>query len=148
MTEQPRSPFQQIGLIRVPRVTPRWAVMTLVSAIAAFGGGTWARQSTDPPPNYDIRSAKDPGTAGYFARFSAPAAVADLSKRRADGLVRLATAQPAMEMDVNPELGTPEIIGVRPGFGFLTGPSVDRVGTMRGFLSTYADIYGDRKSVV
>ena len=36
----------------------------------------------------------------------------------------------------------PEVVSAKPGAGFLTAPTDDRVGAMRGFLSSYADGYG------
>jgi hypothetical protein len=142
MTLPLRSPFSRISTVFGTRVKPRWTMLTLLAAIGAVGATTSAQRAPQSAPNYDVRTAKTLEASGYVTRFGAPASVADDVARRAMSQAELQRAQPAAEIEVNPALGTPEIVGVRPGYGFLTGPSADRVGTMRGFLSTYADLYG------
>ena len=99
------------------------------------------------PGNFDIRTdtaaveaaMKRAATSQSGAR---AAGVGDLASVRAADLARLHATFKDVEVVDNPELGTPEIVGVKPGGGFLTAASADRVGAMRGFLSSYADVYG------
>src|SRR5262249_47745573 len=88
--------------------------------------------------------AKDAISDAYMerlgARLSSPG-VAALATARETGLARLKANLQVNIVD-NPELGTPEVVGAKPGSGFLTGPSSDRVAAMRTFLSTYPDTYG------
>ncbi len=144
MAQTPRSPFAQVLSIRLPRVNARWVMLTVLGAVGILGAGTWAQRAglAEGPPNFDVRSAKDPATAGYLTRFAAPPALAEHSSQRATAMADLGRAVRGALVDIHPETGTPEIVGARPGAGFLTGASADRVGTMRAFLSTYADVYG------
>ena len=144
MADSPRSPFDQIRSIRLRLVKPRWLMLALAAGVAAMGVGTWAQHAgqTDSPPNFDIRTDRALNTSGYVSRFQPPQSIADLPARRAGALAQLKRSVPDLEVEVSPALGTPELVGVRAGFGFLTGASADRVGTLRAFLTAYGDVYG------
>jgi hypothetical protein len=144
MADTPRSPFEQIRSIRLRLVKPRWLMLTLAAGVAAMGVGTWAQYApqTDSPPNFDIRTDREMNTSGYVSRFQPPQSMADLPGKQAGALAQLKRSVPNLEIEVSAALGTVELVGVRPGFGFLTGASADRAGTMRAFLTAYADVYG------
>jgi hypothetical protein len=119
------------------------AIALVIACLCA--GGTQAQRSALQNPNLDIRTERDAAAAAYLARFMtgpATAAMANVSSSRANGLARLRSAVGEVDVIDSPELGTPEIIGTKPGVGFLTPPSADRVATFRTFLATYADAYG------
>ncbi len=142
MAETPRSPFAQIRSIRLRLVKPRWLMVMLATGVAAMGVGTWAQHQrpAEAPPNFDIRT--DRASASYASQFLPPQSVATLRARRATAQADLQKRVPFLEVELNAPLAAPEIVGVRPGFGFLTGASADRVGTMRSFLLANADLYG------
>jgi hypothetical protein len=77
-----------------------------------------------------------------FQARSSFAAVDDLLQRQNEGLAGLQASYAAVDVVESPELHTPEVIGTKPGTGFLTGPSTDRAASMRAFLGTYAAAYG------
>jgi len=104
----------------------------------------------DSNPNFDIRTFKqDPrfadneAAAQYATRFApAPGVSADLSADRIAGVAELEAAFKGVDIEENAALGTTEIVSAAPGTGFLTGPSGDRAGTLRAFLTAHAAAYG------
>src|SRR5262249_35341695 len=48
----------------------------------------------------------------------------------------------AVDVEVNPELGTVEVVTARRGAGFLSAATTDRAATLRAFLSTQSRAYG------
>lgn len=104
----------------------------------------------DPNPNFDIRTYKlDPrwdgkeDAAAFMARVVPPASLrSDLAADRIAGIVQLEKAYPGIVVEPHAALGTTEIVSAAPGTGFLTGPSGDRVGTLRAFLADHAAAYG------
>ncbi len=106
-----------------------------------------ARQTLQPSSvgNIDIRLNKEQAPAGYLARVGSDvpqALLTGLAEAREKGLNRLQATYRSLEVLSSPALGVPEVVGTAAGTGFLTGPSADRVATMRSFLSTFADAYG------
>jgi hypothetical protein len=140
MTEPLRSPYAQLLAVLGTRVKPRWAMLALLAAIGLVGATTSAQRAVQSAANYDVRTVKEAGAGAYVARFSAVQRPA--LEARMKGLSRLQALFPTLEIEDNLELGTPEIVGRPAGHGFLTGPSPDRVGTMRAFLTTFSDFYG------
>jgi subtilisin-like proprotein convertase family protein len=100
-------------------------------------------------PNFDIRSYKaDPAWEGkadaadYLAKHEAPAArLQDLAVSRVTGVALLEQAYPGVKVESNPATRGTELV-TAPGTSFLTGPSGDRTGTLRGFLAANAAAYG------
>ena len=138
--------------VKIPR---RFAMFALLAGLALITAHTWAQRAAPAaaPPNFDIRTETAAGAAAYMARFASPAGSGDaragfadararFAGARAAGLARLQAAFQNIEVVDSPELGTPEVVGVKAGGGFLTAATADRVGAMRGFLSSYADLYG------
>ena len=82
--------------------------------------------------------------AGYVERAASAAAAGRQlrSAARAEGLAALQADMSGVDVVSSSTLGTLEVVSARPGTGFLTGPSPDRVGAMRTFLSRYSDAYG------
>ena len=143
MPEPLRSPFVQFSMLFGARVKARWVALAICSALAVLTMGTRAQLArTDAPPNFDIRTDRQAPNAGYASRFLPPASAAGLRARRATAVAELQKTVPFLELEVNPAMQTPEVVGVRAGFGFLTAPSPDRAATMRAFLSANADVYG------
>ena len=135
------------------RMDLRSAAVTLAVAVAVFTGHTWAQRADQTPGspsneenrNFDVRLDKGAAAAAYVQRFAArrsSASVAELARIQTAGLARLQATFNAIDVVASPELGTPEVVSAKPGSGFLTGPTADRVGAMRAFLSTHADAYG------
>jgi hypothetical protein len=77
-----------------------------------------------------------------MSRFAAARVPGDSGGPQTAALAQLRADFPTIDVANGPELRTPETIGLPAGLGFLTGPSTDRVGTMRAFMSTYAGVYG------
>ena len=108
-------------------------------------------RAVDAHPNFDVRLFKqDPRLAENEAAAEfmtsvapAPALAADLAADRGSpawpSSRRPTRASPSRTA---PALGGIEVVSTAPGAGFLTPPSGDRVGTLRGFLSANADAYG------
>ncbi len=129
----------------------------LASALLAVAGaaGLWSQTTTaqgavspviqQPATlaNFDIRTEKTPAAASYVEQQRASSfGSARLADVQADGLARLRARSDGMDVALNPGLGVPEVVGLVPGTGFLTGPSSDRVGTLRAFLGEQADAFG------
>jgi hypothetical protein len=94
--------------------------------------------------NFDIRTDRAAASGALMERFGArptSPGVAVLSRQRSEGLARLQTD---FQVDVidNAELGTTEVVSVKPGVRFLTGPATDRVAALRSFLAAYTGVYG------
>ena len=119
------------------------AVVTVVAGLLASGAGA-QRIDTSALPNFDIRTERSTAAAGYVERAASEAAAtrAFRSGARADGLAALQADVSGVDLVASPTLGTLEVVSARPGTGFLTGPSPDRVGAMRTFLSRYSNAYG------
>ncbi len=95
---------------------------------------------------FDIRNDKQArDAAAYLQRVHArTAALTDTAVKAqavATAIADLRTDR-AIETALSPELGTLEVVGAKPGSGFLTGPSGDRVGSLRSFLSNHAAAFG------
>ena len=142
----------------VARRTPNrhWRSAAVLLAVAAFATvairaqvGTQAPGGGEANPNFDIRAFKQyprpdeiPAAADYVARFDAPQRADRLAADRLDGGVQLAAAVPGVSIDDHVSLGTTEVVSVAPGGAFLTAAAPDREATLRGFLATYAGVYG------
>ncbi|MDH4062786.1 MAG: M36 family metallopeptidase [Acidobacteriota bacterium] len=103
----------------------------------------------DPYPYFDIRTVEDAPIKDkapareYLARFAAAPDLADArAAARLAGLAALESAVPGVDVEVHPALKTVEVVSAMPGTDLLTGPSGDRVATLRGFLAAHADAYG------
>jgi N-acetylneuraminic acid mutarotase len=141
------SVVRPVHRFRFPRVNLRFAGVMLLAA-AGIATVRTATQRIELP-NFDIRTEKTPEAAAYVSRFAAPPAFAGSAAARATSLADLEQSVARLETVVNPETGVLEVVGTEPGSGFLTGPSADRVGTLRSFLATYAPAYGlTREQVV
>ncbi len=140
MAHTPRFALRSF-IARIARVNLRFAVVTVLVGAAIVSSSTRAQRAA-APENFDVRSEKSAAVAAYLSRFPAPASFGEVAGARATGLARLQTDFPGIDIVGSPELGTPELVGVQPGAGFLTVPTTDRVAAMRGFLSAYADVYG------
>lgn len=100
-------------------------------------------QQPDGLPNFDIRTEKTAAAASYLGQQRAASlSAARLADLQADGLARLRARSENMDVSLNPGLGVPEVVGLVPGTGFLTGPSSDRVATLRAFLGEQAGAFG------
>jgi hypothetical protein len=122
------------------RVGARLLVVTAVVAVVMVGAGR-AQRPTGASPNFDIRTAKRPDAANFMAQHVAPASSSAFSAMRADAETAL-QSRIAVDVVDAPELAVPEIVSVKPGAGFLTSASSDRVGAMFAFLSANASLYG------
>jgi subtilisin-like proprotein convertase family protein len=122
-------------------------------AVAALTAPIWAQRtdqrfgpvSQDQYPNFDVRWKDGAAGVAYMDRYGTPPAspgIANMAGARAAGLARLQADLKTVDVVDSPELGTPEVVSVKPESGFLTGPTADRVGAMRAFLSAYSDVYG------
>ena len=121
------------------------ALAAVVIAVGVFGDRARAQQPAGSVrvANFDIRAEPKDAAAGYLARVAPDATfTASLASARAAGIARLQAEYAALDVENSPLLGTIEIVGTRPGSGFLTGPSADRVAALRGFLAGHADAYG------
>jgi hypothetical protein len=121
------------------------AAFTLLAALCLQMPGD-ARQFAPPASaaNFDIRFEPGQAAAQYLGRVAAArsaSAEAMALRARVDGLARLRRVYRSLEVRPSPALRTLEVIGTEPGTGFLTGPGSDRVATLRGFLSSFADAY-------
>src|SRR6476620_6832465 len=121
-----------------------YTIFALIAVVLA--SRTWAQQPPqDVNENFDIRLDTNAASVSSRQRLVASpssADVAGMASTRAAGLARLRGDFAGIDVAASPELGTPEVVSVRPGSRFLMGRSGDRVGAMRTFLSTYADAYG------
>ncbi len=145
MAETTRSAFGMFDrLARVGRVGSRLTILTFIVAAAIVGTRTRAQLGAVQTglPNFDVRSEKTAEASAYLTRFTAPASLAEVAQARTTAVAQLQADIPAVDLDVNPEMGTIEIVGRKPGAGYLTFPSTDRVGTMRAFMTAYAGVYG------
>jgi subtilisin-like proprotein convertase family protein len=131
----------------------RLGLAAFALTIATLTAGTGAQPAQSPTgsegyPNFDIRVDKESASApqlGYLERVSTPTAAfaADrVAQARENGIARLKGADGAIAVEQHPSLGVPEVVSAMPGGGFLSGPSDDRVSTLRAFLSAHADAYG------
>ncbi len=133
--------------MRIPR---QFEVLALLAGLALVTAHPWAQRatSTAAPANFDIRTDTAAVEAAMKRAKTSPgvgvqaAAVGGLASARAADMSRLQATFKDIEVVDNPERGTPEIVGVKAGGGFLTAATSDRVGAMRGFLSAYAGVYG------
>ena len=118
-------------------------VTALVVAVGVFGDGPSAQQAARArrDGNFDIRSDSKSAGGRYLTRVAAdPSIGASLADARAAGIARLKADHNTIDLENNPHRDARDC-GCDPGTGVLTGRA-DRVGAMRGFLSTYADVYG------
>ncbi len=115
---------------------PPWRLVLISAVTAAFFAGAIHAQRPEPAgaPNFDIRTQKDRSAKAYRSRVMANAAPAQVSR----SLARLN----GLDVIRNRTLGTPEVVSVKAGTGFLTGPSTDRAGTLRRFLTANALAFG------
>ncbi len=140
-------------LVRVAR-RAALAVLAVVLAVAAPHGGAQTPVSpatalADPFPNFDIRDYKtDPrladvaGLAAYMdAVGKAPATADDALAAGRNGLAALRSALPGVQVHEG-ALGGAEVVSAMPGTPFLSGPSDDRVATLRGFLGAHEAAFG------
>ncbi len=118
------------------------AAIAAAALLTARPGAQLAR--TAAPENFDIRQSKDAVAADYIRKYAvAPAGLAAFSVSRSAGVARLQAAVPGVDVEESPEIPTTtEIVSARPGAGFLTAATADRVGALRDFMSTFADVYG------
>ncbi len=105
-----------------------------------------AQSARDLSRTFDIRNNKQaPEAAAYLERVHTRAdAVADTgikAQALAEAIADL-RANRAIDTAMSPELGTLEVVSAKPGSAFLTGPSSDRVGSLRSFLSNHAAAFG------
>jgi hypothetical protein len=110
-----------------------------------FGDRTGAQQQVGTPreTNFDIRSAPTTAAAAYLNRVALqPSVRAALDSAMATGLERLRAEFSGVDVLESPLTGTVEVVGVKPGSGFLSGPSTDRAGAMRGFIARHIEAYG------
>jgi hypothetical protein len=129
------------------------AVAAAVAAAAVIAGldlGVRAQQRSpldgrpNPAPNFDVRTDRTDASATYVRRVVGDRGDArtTLALLRAGALAQLRADFSGLEIVNGRELGTPEVVGTRPGTGFLTGPAIDRAAAMRAFLASRADLYG------
>jgi len=127
------------------RRTLLWRTVAIVAVAAALFVDTGAQRiDTSSVPNFDIRTDRDTGSAGYVQRAASVAAAGQSfrSAARADGIAALEADVTGVEVTASAALGTLEMVSAKAGAGFLTGPGTDRVAAMRGFLSRYSNAYG------
>src|SRR5262245_25931993 len=122
------------------RVGARLLAVTAIVAVAMVAGGR-AQRPQVALPNFDIRTAKLPDAATFMAQHVATGSLAAFSAMRADAQTQL-QARVAVDVVDAPELAVPELVSAKPGAGFLTAASNDRVGAMFSFLSANASLYG------
>jgi hypothetical protein len=122
----------------------RRSVAILLFGAAIVAVRTSAQRATvpAPPPNFDIRVTKTAEAVSYLTRFTAPSTDAVAAAARLTTLARLQAAFPDLVIENSPETGVPEIVGLPPARGFLTGPTTDRAGALRTFLASNAAVYG------
>ena len=153
MKTRRRSPASPMARPTPPR---RWLPAAVLLAVTAFATVAIRAQVSAPAPggdegapNFDIRQFKQyprldevAGAADYLARFAAPQRAERLAADRFDGAVQLAAAVPGVSIDEHVSLATTEVVSVAPGGAFLTAAAADREATLRGFLASYAGVYG------
>ncbi len=118
------------------------AVLLTGAAIVAVSTSAQRVAVPAPPPNFDIRVAKTAEAVSYRTRFTAPGTDAVAAAARLTTRARLQAAFPDLVIENSPETGVPEIVGLPPARGFLTGPTTDRAGALRTFLASNAAVYG------
>jgi hypothetical protein len=122
-------------------------VLTALAAAAAFTGHLRAQASlpavaADSRASFDIRTDKERGPEGYRERFAVHAALGNGASLRASGLGRLHSEVKGVQVTKGHDLGTLEIVGMKPGSGFLTRAGADNVATLKGFLGRYGAAFG------
>ena len=130
--------------------TRLFVVALIVAVCGAFGAHLVAQSRprgatplASDNKNFDIRR-DDPG-GEYMSRLTSPAAnpaAGALAADRIAGVALLKGPNDAVDVEVSPELGTPEVVTSRRGAGFLSAPTSDRTATLRAFLAAHADAYG------
>ena len=125
MAHTPRFALRSF-IARIARVNLRFAVVTVLVGAAMVSSSTRAQRAA-APENFDVRSEKSAAVAAYLSRFPAPASFGDVAGARATGLARLQTDFPGIDIVGHPELGTPELVGVRPGTPLAAGKSIGRL---------------------
>ncbi len=126
--------------------TRRTTSIALMLSLALLGTGTGAQYGAAPgaPENIDIRTAKTAEASAFLESARAavvPQRLTAVAVTQALGIARLQSSLSA-DVDLNPALGTPEIISTRAGSRFLTGPGPNRGATLRAFAAAYADALG------
>jgi subtilisin-like proprotein convertase family protein len=123
-------------------------LVAVAIASAAFTGHMLAQPSAPPTldasllRDYDIRINKELAPAGYLERHTPPPDVSRAAfDRRLSSLAELQADFKNVQLVPAAALDTIEIVRAAPGSGFLTGPSADRVGALRGFLGDYAGAF-------
>ena len=131
-----------------------WHPSLLAVVVALFAGAVMLAQPGgspppgDPYPNFDIRTLKAEGrlddrSSAYLDRNTpTPVPGQPDDPVRRPTLDRLGAAYRALLIETSPALGVPEVIGVAPQSGFLSGPSSDRAATLLAFLRTFSSAYG------
>ena len=125
--------------------TRLFAVALVVAVCGAFGAHLVAQSRprgatplASDNKNFDIRR-DDPG-GEYMSRLTSPAAnpaAGALAADRIAGVALLKGPNDAVDVEVSPELGTPEVVTSRRGAGFLSAPTSDRTATLRAFLASH-----------
>lgn len=123
------------------------ALLVTTLSLTYLNGPGIARQPIAPvaAENFDVRTSKNAAPEAYVARLSsarAPSSAAQLAAARVAGLSQLRAAYPSLTVANHSALGLPEVVGREPGAGFLSGPSADRVATLRAFLNGYGNAFG------
>ena len=139
-----RDPHHKIN--RSGRRSGRLLAALLVAATSLLSVHSQAqRPAPGSAPNMDLRTEKTAAASRLLAQLASrlpDGFSANQRDRQEAAVARLKGDFDELEVLNSPELLTPEVVGAKPGFGFLTGPSTDRVATLRGFLGQYAAAYG------
>ncbi len=144
MTVPPRLPSRSV-----------WFAILAVTLGAAVPSGRMQPSAptvsnpNDPYPHFDIRtyktdptSANLPGPAAYLDSVGTPPVSADAALAEGQSaLAALRDEVPGVAIDTH-VLGTAAVVSAMPGTPFLSGPSDDRVATLRGFIAGHASAYG------
>jgi hypothetical protein len=122
------------------------AVLLTVGTTAQTNPTAALEDAADAYPNFDIRLDKAKASAdqrAFLEQYSAAASSASLAAAAAAeeaGLARLKGSGAAV--DLNPALGSAELVTAPAAGGFLTAASPDRAATLLAFLEGNAAAYG------
>ncbi len=133
----------------------RWGAATTAALSLAVAGSTLQTGAQQQPgsalanaadafPNFDIRTDKEkvtPAQAEYLQRVAAPTEVAAALVELEQATVASMKAS-GVVVHAHPGLGTAEVVTAPLSGGFLTGPSDDRVATLRAYVQAHAFAYG------